>query len=48
MHFEFHFSEYKSIIMNLELSTLSYFLVGLGVGICSLLLYNYIKKLNRG
>jgi len=48
MRFEFHFSEYKSIIMNLELSTLSYFLVGLGVGFCSLLLYNYIKNLHRG
>lgn len=47
MHFELRFTEYKSIILNIELSTMSYFFIGLGLGLCTFLLYNYFKNQKR-
>lgn len=43
MHFELYFSKYRAIIFSLELNTLTYFILGLSIGIVTLLAYNYYK-----
>lgn len=42
MRFELHFDEYKSFILNFELTNSFYFFIGLAVGISVFFAYKYI------
>lgn len=48
MHFELRFDESRAFILNLEFTAITYFILGLGIGLCTLLVYNYFKSLNGG
>lgn len=48
MHFELKFSETKAFILSIEFTAITYFIFGLGLGICVLLLYSYFKNLKGG